>query len=102
MKLSKILEELEKGYICDNAYEFSTEYLGRCKSYYSVLKSTKANPTIATLSILESALIKKADEYNNPSYDSLQMKRDRILAVCNKVVEMRRKMSLGKIDNYAI
>ena len=102
MKLQKILEELQSGYLCDNAYEFSTAYLGKCKSYYSVIKSTGTSPSITTLSVLEAALLKKADEFKNSKFEVFTVRRNKLLGLRDKVKEMRHELSLDKLNDYAI
>ena len=65
MELENIFDELHSVHICNSAYEFSTCYLGKSKSYYSVLKTKEIEPSIETLSMLEIALKNKASEYTN-------------------------------------
>jgi hypothetical protein len=102
MKIQNIFEELNKGYLCDNAYEFSTAYLGKCKSYYSVLKANKLNPSISTLAVLEMALIRKADEYLDDEYNICKRRRKHLLKLSNSVKLMRQQQCDARLKLYAI
>ena len=69
MELQNIFEELHGVHLCESAYDFSTNYLGKSKSYYSVLKANNVNPSIDTLAILEVALKEKAGYYEHGKYE---------------------------------
>ena len=56
MLIESIYEKLHDQNICDSGYDFSTRFLGKSKSYYSVIKSRKKQPSIEAISTLEIAL----------------------------------------------
>jgi len=102
MKLQNIFEELNRSYLCDNAYEFSTDYLGKCKSYYSVLKANKLNPSISTLAVLEVALMNKAGEYMNDEYDICKRRRKHLLKLSDSVKVMRQQQCDARLNHCAV
>ena len=97
MKLQNIFEELNKVYLCDNAYEFSTQYLGKSKSYYSVLKTNKLNPSISTLAVLEMALKNKASEFVDDRFDIFAVRRKQLLKLSDTVKAMRNQRCIAKL-----
>ena len=56
MLIESIYQILHDQSICDSGYEFSVRYLGKSRSYYSVLKARKEEPSIEALSTLEISL----------------------------------------------
>jgi len=56
MLIESIYQTLHDQSICDSGYEFSVRYLGKSRSYYSVLKARKEEPSIEALSTLEISL----------------------------------------------
>ena len=61
MELEQIYEQLVEQGLCKSGLQFSTEYLGRYKSYYSVIKATKAKPSINVLVNLDFSLQRRLD-----------------------------------------
>jgi hypothetical protein len=102
MRLQNIFEELEKGYLCNNAYEFSAKFLGKSKGYYSVLKSRNLSPSISTLAVLEMALLNKANEFSNDEFPIFTVRRNKLLSLVNSVKEMRLERCDQQLNNYAI
>ena len=97
MKLQNIFEELNKVYLCKNAYEFSTEYLGKSKSFYSVLKANNLDPSISTLAVLEMALKNKATEYLDDRYEIYTLRRNHLLKLSDTVKAMRQQRCIAKL-----
>ena len=56
MLLDTIYQKLHEQSVCESGYEFSVRYLGKSRSYYSVLKARKEEPSIEALSTLEISL----------------------------------------------
>ena len=54
--IESIYNKLHDQNICDSAYDFSVRYLGKSRSYYSVIKSRKEQPSMEAISTLEIAL----------------------------------------------
>jgi hypothetical protein len=105
MQLQKIFEELHGIRLCKSAYDFSTDYLGKSKSYFSVLKANKVKPSIDTLAILEIALKEKASDYENDKYDIFTLRRKQLLSLSNTVSAMRNQRcieALRKHDSEAL
>ena len=101
MQLQNIFEELHGVRLCKSAYDFSTNYLGKSKSYYSVLKASKAEPSIDSLAILELALREKASEYENDKYEIFTVRRNQLLSLCDRVCALRHQRcadELGKCN----
>ena len=100
MQLQKIFEELHNSRLCRNAYEFSTNYLSRSKSYYSVLKAKNVSPSIDTLAILETALKEKANDYKNDKYEIFTIRRRQLLSLSVSVGEMRNQRCIEALSKY--
>lgn len=99
MELQNIFEELHNVHVCKSGYEFSTHYLGKSKSYYSVLKALEAEPSIDALSILETALKEKASEYTNDKYEIFRIRREQLLSLSDKVGAMREHRCIETLNN---
>jgi hypothetical protein len=97
MQLQKIFEELNGIRLCKSAYDFSTNYLGKSQSYYSVLKANKVKPSIDTLAILEIALKEKASDYENDKYEIFSLRRKQLLSLSNSVGEIRNQHCIAKL-----
>ena len=98
MELQKIFEELHSNRLCKSAYDFSTNYLGKSKSYYSVLKANKIKPSINTLAILETALKKKASDFNNDRYEIFTLRRKQLLSLSASVSTMRNQRCIDRLN----
>ena len=73
MLLEDTYNQLRFCNIVNNAYEFSTDFLGKNKTYYSVLKTRKLEPSVDTLIYLEIKLADTASfykKYNYPHFKS--------------------------------
>lgn len=97
MELQAVYEELHNTHMCKSAYDFSTDYLGKSKSYYSVLKASKAVPSIEALSMLENALSEKAIHYDNRKYEAYNIKRKQLSSLSNTVGAMRNERCVAKL-----
>ncbi|WP_167367348.1 DUF6626 family protein [Solemya elarraichensis gill symbiont] len=49
MLIDNVYEKLRENDLCSSAYEFSTNYLGKSRSYYSVLKARQLEPSISAI-----------------------------------------------------
>ena len=97
MEIQNIFKELREVYLCESAYDFSTNYLGKSKSYYSVLKANNVNPSIGTLATLETALKEKAKACENQKYKIFAVRRDQLLTLSERVSTLRQKQCINKL-----
>ena len=100
MELQKIFEELHSNRLCKSAYDFSMNYLGKSKSYYSMLKANKVKPSITTLAILETALKQKASDYNSDRYEIFTLRRKQLLSLSASVNTMRNQRCIDALSRY--
>jgi hypothetical protein len=100
VELQAIFEELHGIRLCKSAYDFSTNYLGKSQSYYSVLKANEVKPSIDTLAILEIALKEKASDYENDKYDIFTLRRKQLLSLSNAVSEIRNQRCIDALSKY--
>ena len=56
MLIESIYNKLHDQNICDSAYDFSVRFLGKSRSYYSVLKTRNVQPSMEVIATLEIAL----------------------------------------------
>lgn len=68
MQLQEVYDELRVLRLCNSAYDFSVEYLGKDRSYYSVLKATDREPSIEALVMLEFALTEDAKKLESSDH----------------------------------
>ena len=54
--IESIYNKLHDQNICDSAYDFSVRFLGKSRSYYSVLKTRNVQPSMEVIATLEIAL----------------------------------------------
>ena len=54
--IESIYKTLHDQNICDSAYDFSVRFLGKSRSYYSVLKTRNVQPSMEVIATLEIAL----------------------------------------------
>lgn len=97
MELQDIFEELNEVRLCKSAYDFSTNYLGKSKSYYSVLKANKSEPSICTLAVLETALEEQANDYDNDKYEVFAARRNQLLSLSDRVRALRQQHCMDRI-----
>ena len=100
MIIDYVYEQLRNDSVCESAYKFSREFLGRSSSYYSVLKAQQREPTFDVLLILEIALMKRAESYANPNYPFMIRTRNHLLEMHKMVKEYREQKILMKFITY--
>ena len=100
MIIEKVFKQLQLNRICNSGYDFSTKYLGKSKSYFSVLKTRNNEPTIDTLMMLELTLKKKASFYVNNKYPIFAIRRNQLLTLSNEVSDVRKKRLNDKLKCY--
>ena len=71
MKIKEIFEELKAINICRNGYEFSEKYMGKNRSYYSVLISTNTEPSLSTFVTIREAIKIQASYINDSNHQVL-------------------------------
>lgn len=102
MLLDKIYQKLYDDNVCDSRYEFSTRFLGRSRSYYSVIKAKKLEPSISAISILETSLLNEADLYRNgiPVLEDIRSTLIKLSMLAKEYREIRCKQLLND-KNYS-
>jgi len=98
--IDAVFEQLKNDSVCESAYQFSREFLGRSPSYYSVLKSRKKQATIDVLFTLEFALENKAKAYNNNNYPFFIRTRNHLLQMKEAVREYRENKIMTDFINF--
>ena len=80
--LKLIYKELKSLQVCKSAYHFSYAFLGKAKSYYSVLLATGIQPSIGAISMLEISMLVEAQNHNGTV-------KDRLLELSNELGQLR-------------
>lgn len=99
MYLEGIYERMRDSHLCESAYEFSTVYLGKAESYYSVLKARNMEPSIDALVTLELSLINKASYYNDTATPFIVNTRNKLLRLSEEVSNYRTERTQDKLKN---
>ena len=92
MLIESIYQKLHNQNICDSGYDFSVRFLGKSKSYYSVLKSRKEKPSIEAISTLEIAL-KNTSTIFSDKHPILTKTRISLQSLSDDVKQYREKLS---------
>ena len=79
MGLYDIYETLSKIRLCDSAYDFSTEYLGKSKSYFSVIKAQEKEASIDAILRLERVLRQRIIDYSKYDYQCYKEKKGELI-----------------------
>jgi hypothetical protein len=85
MLLNDIYTQLRYDNVVRNAYQFSTQFLNKNESYYSVLKTREQEPSIATLIYLEKELIETAAFYKKYNYPHFNRTYNHLLPLIERV-----------------
>ena len=99
MLIDTIYEKLHEQRLCKNAYDFSVRFLGKSKSYYSVLKTRNDIPSIETIATLEIALKNISSAYNNSKVPFFSKTHDTLLELSNDVGNYRIQRSNEILNN---
>ncbi|WNC72495.1 DUF6626 family protein [Thalassotalea psychrophila] len=94
MELNDVYKELRRNRLCRNGRDFSVRYLGKDRSYYSVIKATKTEPSVIVLMNLYFNLNKQADavyDPNSPVINRIQRELNVLSASVMGAVEDRCK-----------
>ena len=97
MELQEVYNELKQLNLCKSAYDFSVEYLGKDRSYYSVLKATNTPPSIEALVTLDFALTESAKQLcrsDHPVVQRAQVSVGRMSSEIKQAISDRCKSSL--------
>ena len=97
MKIKEIYEQLHEANLCDSAYDFSENYLGKAKSYYSVLKARNAEPSTDALVMLELSLKDKALVFESDTYEFYSRLRTGLLLLSNEVRDYRDRRCIERL-----
>lgn len=98
--INAVFEQLKNDNVCESAYQFSKEFLGRSPSYYSVLKSRKKQATTDVLFTLEYALENKAKAYSSNKYPYFIRTRNHLLQMKEAVKEYRENKIMTDFINF--
>lgn len=86
MQLQDVYLQLKSMNLCKSKYQFSTEFLGMSKSYYSsVILARNEQPSINVLSTLEYALKWLAALLNSKEHLAVLSVRDKLLWLAEQV-----------------
>ena len=96
MLLEDVYAKLKKQHLCSSAYEFSEFFLGKSKSYYSVLKARNEEPSIDAIATLEFALKAKAELFsdNHPVFIRVKNELETLSEQATRFREKRAKHRL--------
>ena len=97
MNIQTIYEQLKNDHLCDSAYDFSENYLGKAKSYYSVLKARNAEPSTDALVMLELSLKEKALVFESDTYEFYSRLRTGLLLMSNEVRDYRDQRCIERL-----
>ncbi len=89
MQIENIYKELKNCQLCESGYDFSENYLGKSKSYFSVLKARKELPSIEALVLLEVSLKEKARMFDDDGYEIYKIRRKQLLSMSEEVGRIR-------------
>jgi hypothetical protein len=92
MLIENIYQRLLDQNICDSGYEFSVRFLGKSRSYYSVLKARKEEPSIEAIATLEVAL-KNTSSLFSDRHPIFTKTRISLQQLSNEVKDYREKRS---------
>lgn len=98
--IEEVYEQLRNDNVCESAYQFSKDFLGRSSSYYSVLKARNKQPTTDVLLTLEYALANKAKAYCNNNYPYFIRTRNHLLKMKEEVRLYRENKIIDKFMGY--
>ena len=98
--IDAVYEQLRNDSVCESAYQFSREFLGRSPSYYSVLKARKKQATTDVLFTLEYALENKAKAYSSNNYPFFIRTRNHLLQMKQAVREYRESKIMTDFINF--
>lgn len=98
--IDAVFEQLRSDSVCESAYQFSREFLGRSSSYYSVLKSRKKQATTDVLFTLEYALENKAKAYSSNNYPFFIRTRNHLLQMKEAVRQYRENKIMSDFINF--
>lgn len=101
MLIDTVYQKLHEQRLCKNAYDFSTRFLGKSKSYYSVLKTRNDQPTMEAIATLEIALKNISSIYDNNDVPFFSKTRDTLLSLSNDVGRYRIQRSNEILSNSA-
>ena len=90
--IESIYKTLHDQNICDSAYDFSVRFLGKSRSYYSVLKTRKEEPSMEAIATLEIAL-KNTSNLFSDRHPIFTKTRISLQSLSNDVKQYREKRS---------
>lgn len=100
MNIHTIFSSLKKSRCCSNAYDFSENYLGRTKSYYSVLKARNLEPSLEAVLNLEYKLEELRTDLENDDEESLRNAATRLAIVSEQVAHYKQERCKKNIRRH--
>lgn len=97
MLIEDVFQQLQKEKLCDSAYDFSTRYLGKSRSYYSVIKARNERPSIEAIATLEIALQNTANLYSKNSHPVIVKVHHSLCKLSNDVGNYRVQCTQAKL-----
>lgn len=92
MDIQTIYHSLRQARCCRSGYEFSEKFLGKTKSYYSVLKARDMEPSLEALLNLEYRIGNLASNLRESDDCYLQVAAGRLAKIEQDVVGYRREL----------
>jgi len=100
MELDNIYRTLNEINLCDSAYEFSCDYLGKSKGYYGVIKSKEVSPSIDSILMLEEVLLEKIQDYSKYDYETYQQKKGQLTDLFKQAEQLRKEYCIAKRNKH--
>ena len=101
MLIDTVYKKLYDQHLCKSAYDFSVRFLGKSKSYYSVIKARNDIPSIEAISTLETALKNTSLVYDNNKFPYYPKTRDSLLKMSADVARYREQRSNELLSQHA-
>jgi len=93
MLLTEIYHQLRNDNVCKNESDFSTRFLNKSNSYYSVYKTRNTKPNVTVLLNLETALLNTAHIYSNNNYPYFIRTRRHLITLSTRVNQYRKQLA---------
>ncbi len=97
MIIEDVYMKLQQENLCGSAYDFSTHFLGKSRSYYGVIKTRKDKPSIEAIATLEVALKNTANLYSSNSHPQITKIHRSLCDLSNDVGKYRVQCTQEKL-----
>lgn len=85
LDIEHVYNELKAMNLCQSAYDFSVNYLGKSQSYYSVLKARNERPSLEALVTLDYMLRKQIEWFGDDGDQEVKQKAGLLMALHTEV-----------------